>query len=304
MCRKARVKLENGIYHVILRSMSEFSLYKNNKDKDKFLSIVKKYQIKFKFKVYAYCLMTTHSHLLIDSNGADISKFMHDINQSYAQYYNRKYNRKGHVFLERFKSKLINSDNYLLTVSAYIHRNPKNIKKYKDCIETYKHSSLGVYLGLAKDPFNILDEDFIMHMFSNDVKKARQLYSEFVYKCNDRIFKKVAEFENEKTEYKSERYIIKRRFSPKEILDFTSKYTNTPKWKLLLKNNRTSTKAKALYILMLKCLCNFRDKDICKIIGNITQSRISSLCSLGINIVLTNSKYRNIIDDFIVLTNS
>ncbi|KYH31774.1 transposase IS200 like protein [Clostridium tepidiprofundi DSM 19306] len=301
MPRKTRFKIVNGIYHIMLRSLSDFLLFRNDKDKKVFLNIIKKYQIKYNFKVYAYCIMSNHVHLLIDSNGADISQFMHSINQSYAQYYNKTYGRRGHVFQDRFKSKIVDTNSYLFVLSAYIHRNPKDIKKYKNHIEDYKYSSLGVYLGLREDSFGILDEDYVMQMFDKDVEKARKAYLFLVYNCNDKTLKKSSEFKNEKTEYKSERHVIDRNFDHEEILDFVSKYTGVPKWQIILKSNRHITKVKALYILMLKCLCNYRDKDICKLIGNITQSRISALCAIGIEIVLHDVKYKNIIYDFITL---
>ncbi|MFD3157272.1 transposase [Haloimpatiens sp. FM7330] len=304
MARSFRIKIINGIYHIIFNGMSEILLYNNNSDKNKYMELIKKYQTKFHFKVYAYCLMSTHGHLIIDSNGADVSQFMHDINQSYAQYYNSVHRRngkkrKGHVFRDRFKSKIIDTDHYLLTLSAYIHKNPKDIKKYRNCIEKYKHSSLAVYLGLRSDPFNVLDEDYIMQFFNTNVKKARANYTELVYNCTDKLLEKSTEFKDEKTEYRSERHIVKRTFSPEEILTFLSEYTGMPKWQIVLKNKRRNTKNKALYVLMLKCLRNSEDSEVCKILGNITQSRISALCSMGIDIVLKDNKYKNIIDDFL-----
>ena len=62
-------------------------------------------------------LWITHSHLLVDANGADISKVMHGINFSYAMYFNKKYKRDGHLFKDRFKSKIVDNDRYLKTVS-------------------------------------------------------------------------------------------------------------------------------------------------------------------------------------------
>ena len=60
--------------------------------------------------------MDNHAHLLIDANGADISKVMHGINFSYAMYFNKKYEREGHLFKDRFKSKIVDDDRYLKTV--------------------------------------------------------------------------------------------------------------------------------------------------------------------------------------------
>ncbi len=89
--------------------------------------LVKKYKDLYNFKIYGYCLMDNHSHLMIDANGADISKVMHGINFSYAMYFNRKYERDGHLFKDRFKSKIVNNDKYLKALSLYIHNNPTGI---------------------------------------------------------------------------------------------------------------------------------------------------------------------------------
>ncbi|WP_243108607.1 transposase [Clostridium rectalis] len=94
--------------------------------------------------------MNNHAHFIIDSNGADISRIMHSLDFRYAINYNNKYHRHGHLFQDRFKSKIINNENYLIKASAYIHRNPVDIKKYANSPEKYNYSSLGVYLGIKK----------------------------------------------------------------------------------------------------------------------------------------------------------
>ena len=84
MPRIARIKKLEGIYHIMVRSISDVSLFKDSKDKDIYLLLIKKYQKIYLFKVYAYCLMQTHGHIAIDCCGADISKIMKSINQCYA----------------------------------------------------------------------------------------------------------------------------------------------------------------------------------------------------------------------------
>ena len=115
------------------RSISEINLFKDDSDKRKYMALIKKYQRLFKFKVYGYCLMNNHVHLIIDANGSDISKVMHGINFSYAQYFNKRHKRHGHLFQDRFKSKIINNKRYLFAVSAYVHNNPTNIPEYNNC---------------------------------------------------------------------------------------------------------------------------------------------------------------------------
>lgn len=300
MPRCARIKSSNSIFHIMVRSISEVMLFKTAFDKKQYLDFIKSYQKIYNFKVYAYCLMSNHEHFLIDSNGADISKIMHSINLKYAKNFNKKYKRHGHLFQDRFKSKIITSDQYLITVSAYIHNNPIDIKKYRKHPEKYEFSSLPVYLGLKKDSFQILDEDFIMQLFNHDVNKARNNYKSLMNMCTDENVIKEIEFNEEKTIYKSERKIIIRNFSSDDIMDFVSAKTGVDKFKLYIKNSHSNTKARALCVLLMRGLCNFKCSDICKSLGNITQSRVSSLCSMGINIIDTDPQFKNIINNFIL----
>ena len=183
--RCARVKSFDSIYHIMIRSISDTLLFRTNGDKDKFLDYIKKYEIIYSFKLYAYCLMDNHAHLAIDANGADISQIMHDINQSYAQYFNRIHGRKGHLFQDRFKSKIVPDEKYLLNLSAYIHKNPLDLLEYKNCIADYNYSSLGIYLGIREDEHNIVDVDFVMSFFGKDSLDARKNYMEFISLFNE-----------------------------------------------------------------------------------------------------------------------
>lgn len=298
MPRCARIKPENALFHIMIKSISEVPFFKNNSDKDMYIDFMKHYKKIYNFKVYAYCFMSNHAHFIIDANGADISKVMHSINFRFAINFNKKYDRHGHLFQDRFKSKVIHNNRYLITASAYIHRNPVDIEGYKNSPEKYQYSSLSVYLGLKEDPLGLVDEDFVMQLFDYDVKKARKRYIGIVYNKNKSLEKEI-EFKNEKTYYKSERTILVRNFNSNDILQFISRKLEIPKIKLHIKNNRTSTKARALSVLLMRCLCDFRCKDICKVLGNITQSRVSTLCSVGVDLIETEDNYKNIVSDFI-----
>lgn len=76
MPRMARLKGCDCSYHIMVRSISEVPLFKENSDKDRYLKTLKKYQDVFKFKLYGYCLMNNNAHFIIYANGADISKIM------------------------------------------------------------------------------------------------------------------------------------------------------------------------------------------------------------------------------------
>lgn len=298
MPRVARVKNDGGIYHIMVRSISDVALFRDNADKDKYLHLIKKYQQIFLFKIYAYCLMTTHGHILIDCCGADISKIMKSINQCYAAYFNKKYNRHGHVFQDRFKSKLVDDERYLVTLSAYIHNNPKDISKYAKCTERYKYSSLGIYLGVFHDRFGILDTNFILGHFSINVDTARKSYLEYINRVTDRQEKVDVEFKNEGSECRSERKILLRDVKPENIISFVSKYTNQ-NFNIHIKFSHKHTDFKAVCVLVMRSLGNYTYKDICQFIGNVTISTIRRLCEKGYALVTEDARYTTLINDMI-----
>jgi putative transposase len=299
MPRMARVKTQDSIFHVICRSISEVDLFKTRDDKLKYISLIIKYQKVHNFKVYGYCLMDNHLHLLIDVNGADISTIMHSINFSYAQYFNWTHKRHGHLFQDRFRSKIIKDDRYMFTASAYIHKNAMDINQFKNCPEKYEFSSLAVYLGLRKDPFGLVSSSFVLGLFGRDPKEARERYKQFVFKCRQLKFYDEVEFKNEPTEYKSQRIILARVFTEAEVIKYVAEKTNIKPIKFHTKHCRKVIEAKALLVLLMRSMCNFRCGDICRVLGNVTQAWVSRLCSMGVDLVDTNEKYRNMVEEFI-----
>lgn len=301
MPRTARIKSPVGIYHIMIKSISDTPLFKDNNDKEKYLQIIKKYQNLFLFKVYAYCIMTTHAHFIIDCSGADISKFMKAINLSYASYFNKRYNRHGHLFQDRFKSKLISNDKYLLMVSAYIHNNVKDIKKFKDKIEKYRYSSLGIYLGIHKDTNDILTPDFILQHFGSSKLKARELYLKFMDRyseLNDSSLSDEIEFKNDGSEYRSDRNILIRDYSPENIISFITDYLKTP-FNIHIKYNHKNNELKSICVVIMRSLCNFTLKQISSQLGNITSSNVSRLCSAGLKLINEKEIYRPIINQLL-----
>lgn len=299
MPRCAREKGIECTYHIMVKSISEVPLYKSYADKDRYLATMKKYQEIFKFKVYAYCIMNTHAHFIIYANGADISKIMHGLNQSYAQYFNRKYGRHGHLFQDRFKSVIVDSEEYITTLSGYVHNNPLSIGKYRNCVEKYPYSSLGIYLGLRKDPLDLVDFRFILEMYSKDIIKARKKYIEIARKCTELEDIKNTEFQNEIYQYKSEKSIIVRNYNIDDIIRFVSQRANVKESSINIKHCHKVTSMRAICVLLMRGLCDVRCKDICKILGNITEARVSKLCSMGLETIEMDEKYKNIISEFL-----
>lgn len=285
MARQARVKSATGVYHIMVRSLSEFDLFRNAEDKMKYLRLIRKYKQKYGFDVYAYCLMDNHSHMIIDCLGADISKIMQVINFCYAQYYNRKYKRRGPVFQDRFKSIGIENERYLINLSAYIHNNPKDIKGYSDNVAAYPFSSLKEYIN-ETNTFKILNIQFLKNILGLYQEQNKNEYLELVRESNCEETVQDVEFSNTNTEYRSERTIILRDTKPEKIIASVAAYVKQNKHGIHIKHNHSYTKFRALSCFLMSCFSGMTQKEICNIIGNITQSRVSKLSDMGLEIAM------------------
>jgi len=90
------------------------------------MDIVVKYKKRYKFKLYGYCFMPNHVHIIgrVEGNGRNLSKFMHALNMTYTGYFNNKYQKVGHLWQGRFKSRVIVRDKYMIDCINYIELNP------------------------------------------------------------------------------------------------------------------------------------------------------------------------------------
>src|SRR6056297_3473731 len=121
MARKPRRKSETGIYHVMLRGINKQRIFEDKQDYQKFIDVIKKTKETSDFNLYSYCLMSNHIHLLIKETEEELGEIFKRIGARFVYWYNSKYSRTGHLFQGRFKSEVVESDSYLLTVLRYIH---------------------------------------------------------------------------------------------------------------------------------------------------------------------------------------
>jgi REP element-mobilizing transposase RayT len=174
MSRTARDISENGIYHIMLRGINRQTIFEDDWDIERLIDTVKRYKSVSKYELYAYCFMNNHVHFLMKETEEPVSISIKRISSSYVFWYNKKYERCGHLFQERFKSEVIDSDEYFLTVLRYIHQNPMKAGIVKDN-SGYRWSSYSEYMGNT----NIVDIDFALDMFSPDRGSALTLFREF-----------------------------------------------------------------------------------------------------------------------------
>ena len=181
---QAREKSKTGIYHIIIRGANKQEIFHDEEDKIKFLEILKKVKSKTKIKVFGWCLMNNHVHLLIEEDKEEISITMKRIGVSFVWYYNKKYRTTGHLFQDRFKSEKVETDKYLLTVIRYIHQNPIKARMVKS-IEQWKWSNCLEYYDNKIGPEDLLDKEVILVMFSDNKRIAIERFKHFNELQND-----------------------------------------------------------------------------------------------------------------------
>lgn len=179
MPRAARIAPKEYLYHILTRGNNRQDVFKDEKDYEKYLEILKKYKDKYKFKLYHYVFMTNHIHLVVEpkEEGGNLAEIMKGINLSYAQYYKRKYKHTGHFWQDRYKSIIISKDNYLLACGSYIELNPIRAKIAEDP-KDYPWSSYNTYAFGKKD--HLIDEHPIYNELSKDATERKKKYREFV----------------------------------------------------------------------------------------------------------------------------
>src|SRR5215471_2958543 len=177
MARKCRAEVEGGLYHVMSRGNNRRRIFSAPSDYDKFLTLLARQKDRLPFFLYAYALMPNHFHLLIERQADSIGEIMHRLLTGYSNYYNRRHSRVGHLFRERYKPILCQSDRYLTELVRYIHLNPVRAGLVA-MPEQYQYSGHRAYLGLA--PAGILDVDPVLRHFGAKKALARAAYRQFV----------------------------------------------------------------------------------------------------------------------------
>jgi putative transposase len=124
MARRPRIEYKGAFYHVITRGNQRQDIFTEVSDFQKYLSLLANYKKRYRFRIYAFVLMSNHVHLLLETKEIPLSKVLQGINQSYTMYFNKKYGTIGHLFQGRYKAILCDRDRYLLGLIKYIGHNP------------------------------------------------------------------------------------------------------------------------------------------------------------------------------------
>jgi putative transposase len=179
MARPLRLEFPSALYHVTSRGDGREDIYLSDVDRAAWLTVLGQVCVRFNWVCHAYCLMTNHYHIVIETPDANLSKGMRQLNGVYTQSFNRAHGRVGHVFQGRFKAILVEKDSYLLELARYVVLNPLRAKMVRR-IEQWPWSSYRATCGLAAKP-DWLNTDFVLAQFGLQRARAIAKYVAFVH---------------------------------------------------------------------------------------------------------------------------
>ena len=165
MPRLSRKFSYSKVYHIIVKGIDSQNIFYDDQDRKVFLKYLLETKKQFEYQIYAYCLMVNHVHLIIRVNDEFLSKAIQCLLVKYVSYFNKKYDRSGTLFQDRFKSKLVENQRYFLEVCKYVHRNPEKARICKT--EKYEWSSYLEYIKKEK----IIDKNLLLHYFNDNINE-------------------------------------------------------------------------------------------------------------------------------------
>ena len=159
-----RVRIEScGYHHVYNRGVAKNPIFLDDFDKEKFLKILAEVARNYKLHIHSFCLMDNHYHLLVENLRENLSSALRQVNSSYAMYFNKRYERVGHLWQDRYKSWFIVDSNHLFILFRYIEQNPVKAGMTKKVGE-YKYASSYCFIKDAIPRF--LQNSFVLREFN------------------------------------------------------------------------------------------------------------------------------------------
>ena len=158
MPRHIRVEFPGAIHHVTIRGNGRQAIFGDDRDRERFVERLSGSVEAYGIRLYLFCLMTNHVHLLLETPSTNLRRFMQSLETGYAVFYNLRHNTSGHLFQGRYKAKLVEGDEYLQKLSRYVHLNPVQVGKWQKAplkeriayLRKYPWSSYRSYIGEGK----------------------------------------------------------------------------------------------------------------------------------------------------------
>jgi len=187
MARPLRIEYEGAVYHVTIRGNQRADIFRSDQDRERFLFKLSESLQRFDVRLYLYCLMTNHVHMVLETPRGNLSRFMHRLQTAYTVYFNRRHQLSGHLMQGRFGAVLVDKDEYMLELSRYVHLNPVYLREHRDktcreridILRRYVWSSYRSYIGKVK-PLAFVDHAPILEMMGRIKAKRASVYRRFV----------------------------------------------------------------------------------------------------------------------------
>jgi len=180
MPRRARLDAEGTLHHVIIRGIENRLIFNDDRDRENFLTRLHQLVPETGTKIYAWALLPNHAHFLLRSGLKGLSNFMRRLLTGYAQEYNRRHKRHGHLFQNRYKSIVCQEEVYFQELVRYIHLNPLRAGVVQDLkqLEEFEWCGHGVLMGRKECLWQ--DAEYVLSWFGGSLRKARKIYRVFV----------------------------------------------------------------------------------------------------------------------------
>lgn len=178
MVRPLRIEFPGAFYHVSCRGNRRENIFRDRIDRIAWIDETECMCRRFHFIVHAYCQMSNHYHMLIETPEGNLGQGMRQLNGAYSQYYNRRHNLAGHVMQGRYHAVLVQKESYLRELSRYILLNPVRAGIVQ-LPGDWEWSSYRYMQGAEPVP-SWLTTDWLLACFGSERAAARQAYARFV----------------------------------------------------------------------------------------------------------------------------
>jgi putative transposase len=178
MARPLRLEYEGAVYHITSRGNARESIFLDEGDRARFLEVLADVVDRYDWICHAYCLMTNHYHLLIETPDAGLSQGMQLLNGVYTQWFNRRHDRVGHLLQGRFKAILVEKESQLLELARYVVLNPVRAKMVRS-VRDWPWSSYRATAGQTEVP-EFLTVDWVLSQCDPDQGHAVRAYRRFI----------------------------------------------------------------------------------------------------------------------------
>ncbi len=187
MARPLRLNYDGAVYHVTARGNARGDVFFTDRDRERYLYSLEESIERYGARLYLFCLMTNHVHLVLETPRGNLSALMQRLNTAYTVWFNRMHRRSGHLFQGRYRASVVEEDGYILKLSRYVHLNPvfvvehkaKSVRERVDILRSYIWSSYASYIGLRKR-FPFVTYGSVLTMMGRSKKQQMSTYRRFV----------------------------------------------------------------------------------------------------------------------------